>query len=153
MSEKEISKELTLSEKLLEGIPAENLQDWLEEKKETFRDERTVEGFEVVQLGDVNPEKEISLVKIKVDGMYPQHIHKNSDAVFIIISGKGLLLTGNDTLEIKAGDKIEIPRGMPHGFKLSGGEELEFLSVQSPPIKNSETGEEDFHKFDLKDLI
>ena len=146
-------REPSLSDRLLEGIPTENLKDWIEEKSKTLTNERKLEGFELGEIEGSNAERNITLVKLKQDGQYPQHIHKDSDAVLVIINGNALFLTGKDRIDVKSGDKIEIPRNMPHGFELPKGEQLEFLSVQSPPIRNPETGEEDLHNIELKDLI
>jgi len=38
---------------------------------------------------------------------------------------------------------------MSHGFELKEGEILEFISIQSPPIRNPETGREDFRLTDF----
>lgn len=52
---------------------------------------------------------------------------------------------GPNRLEAKPGDRIKIPRGMPHGFELVPGTTFEFVSIQSPPIKDLHTGEVDLH--------
>ncbi len=154
--------ELSLSEKLLEGIPVGDLEKWIEGNKNTIRDPRIIKGkktgkesFDVFDIGPEDPEKVISIVKVLKNGEYNLHRHLDSDAVFVIISGQAILLTTEKNKLVKIplnpGVKIEIPRGMVHGFE--DDKDLKFLSVQSPPIKNTKTGKEDLEEVDITDLI
>ncbi len=138
-------------EAVLEGVTDDTLVQWCSEQNIAQHQSRNFAGFEIVDKldGGKYPEREVSLVRITQKGVYPQHIHKESDALFYIKSGSALFLSGKSQRKIQTGDKIEIPRGTPHGFELTDGETLEFLSIQSPPIKNTKTGEEDFYLTDI----
>lgn len=131
------------------AIPETTVQEWLTPENLATKNKRTFRGFEIIDSvdGRVDKEVEVSFVKITEQGQYPQHFHKDSDAYFIIIEGEAFLLSGDQRRKIEKGERIEIPRGMLHGFELAEGETLEFISIQSPPIKNEHTGEEDFHLF------
>jgi quercetin dioxygenase-like cupin family protein len=133
---------------VLDVVTDENLASWLSAENLSMRQTRTVEGFEVTASidGGGNPEIEVSLVTIRSGTVYPQHVHKNSDAYFIIVSGSATFLSGRERKLVQAGERISIPRGTPHGFHLEAGETLQFVSVQSPPIRDSQTGEEDLVK-------
>ncbi len=135
----------------LHGVNDENIEKWMNPENLQNKNRREFAGFEIVDSidGGVDENREVSLVTIKAADQYPQHIHKNSDAYFIITKGSAKLLSGKEERIITGGEKIEIPRGKPHGFELEEGEQLEFISIQSPPIKNHETGEEDLHLTDL----
>ena len=132
------------------NISDETVSEWLQPENLEKRNKKTFEGFELVESidGRLDANVEITLVKINKEPQYPQHIHKESDAYFIVISGEAIFITGDERKEVKAGDRVEVPRGMPHGFELKGKEALEFISLQSPPILNTETGENDFHLVD-----
>lgn len=128
-----------------------DIQKWLSEENLQQRSRREFQGFELVDAldGGKYPEREVTLVSIKRPGEYPQHVHKDSDAIFFITLGSAVLLSGSERKELKKGDRIEVPRGMPHGFETIEGETFSFVSIQSPPIKNRETGDEDFHLIEI----
>lgn len=135
----------------LSDLTEENLKNWLDQENLATKNHREFAGFEIIDAvdGGKDEAREISLVTIKAVGEYPQHIHSESDAYFIITKGSAVFLSGKEKRQISAGDKVEIPRGMPHGFELAENAELQFLSIQSPPIRNPDTGEEDLHLTDI----
>jgi mannose-6-phosphate isomerase-like protein (cupin superfamily) len=134
-----------VGQELLESISDAEVASWLNEGNLVGRSKRTFAGFEITDSidGDVSEEREVSLVRLLDSQVYPQHIHRHSDTVFVIVSGDALLLSGKTATPIRAGAKISIPRGTPHGFELRTSESLVFISVQQPPIRNRITGEED----------
>lgn len=131
---------------MLEDLSDETVTHWISEKNLQLSKRRLFEGFEIFDDidGALIPEREVSYLRLSAAHTYPQHIHYKSDAFFVFISGKGILLSGTRAIPVNADDSIKIPRGMPHGFKLENGTVLTFISIQSPPILNSETREEDF---------
>lgn len=124
------------------------VEKWLEPENLETKNKISAEGFEIVESidGRVDKNVEISHVRITSEGQYPQHIHRKSDAYFIVtnVIGEVYYLSGKKKTLIKNGDRIEIPRGTPHGFDTTPGAILEFISIQSPPITDEETGEHDF---------
>lgn len=119
--------------------------EWLSEENLKAKTIRTFEGFEITDSLDGKPDKnvEVSLVTLKKEGQYPQHVHKGSDAYIIVTSGSANFLSGTESIPMSVGDKRDIPRGTPHGFEIEAGKEFQFISVQCPPIKD-EGGHEDF---------
>ena len=125
----------------------DDVTTWTSPEALAQKEARTFAGFELVDhLGNSSVEREITLVRAQ-EGSYPQHVHQSSDAKFFIIEGSAIFLSGDERRDIKSGDVIDIPRGMPHGFEIAAGETLQFVSIQSPPIRNSESGKEDFELF------
>lgn len=147
----ELVRENQFMANVLKDVSDDTEINWLSNENLSLKNKRTFQGFEITDSidGGINTEREVSLVKIAEVGKYPQHTHDESDAIFTIVSGAATFLSGDKKREIKAGDKIKIPRGMPHGFELKEGEILEFISIQSPPIRNPETGKEDFRLTDF----
>lgn len=135
----------------LKDVTAESTFSWISKENLEHKTRREFAGFEITDAidGGMDTSREVSLVKIKAVGQYPQHVHKESNAYFIITAGEAILLSGKEKRPIKAGDKIKIPKGLPHGFELKEGEGLEFISIQSPPIRNSETGAENLELTDM----
>lgn len=68
----------------------------------------------------------IELSKIKL------HHHDQEDHVVYIARGRGILRMGEkgtETRQVKPGDIITLPRGVPHGFEKQGEEHLVLLVV------------------------
>jgi quercetin dioxygenase-like cupin family protein len=79
----------------------------------------------------------LELVELQPQAKYQAHYHKKSVAIIYIVSGSGLFQLGNKRLPYKAGKRIEIPAGTPHGFNTDT--RTLFLSIQSPPILNPDS--------------
>lgn len=60
------------------------------------------------------------------------HYHKVSDEVYSIIKGKGLMTVGHETMEIREGDVITIPRGKVHSLINTGVEPCLVLFSTGP---------------------
>jgi mannose-6-phosphate isomerase-like protein (cupin superfamily) len=130
---------------LLDSVSDEDIRAWTDPENLRAKTTRTFAGFEITDSidGDPSDMREVSLVRLLDSNVYPQHVHRDSDTLFIIIGGQAYLLRGPTKMHIRSGMRLSIPRGVPHGFQPTDGEPLVFISVQQPPIRNRETGEED----------
>ncbi len=110
---------------------------------------RVFQGFEITDSidGGKNEKREVSLVVLKSAQEYPQHVHDNSDAFFVIIDGQAYFLSHDKRFLVSKGNRIKVPRGTPHGFDLEGDGIFSFVSIQSPPIRDH-SGQEDFRLID-----
>lgn len=68
------------------------------------------------------------------------HKHIKHTEYVKILEGRGEMTLGDKTIKIKKGDWITIPKGTPHGVKVTSRKPMKVLSIQSP-------------KFDGKDRI
>lgn len=127
----------------------DKVSEWVSEGSLKGKVHRVFSGFEIYDDidGGVKADREVSLVLAK-EGSYPQHVHKNSDAFFVIVDGEAVFLSGENRFDARAGGRIKIPRGTPHGFEIKEGGVFKFVSIQNPPIKDHCTGDEDFHLVD-----
>jgi mannose-6-phosphate isomerase-like protein (cupin superfamily) len=130
---------------LRDGVTNEELARWISPANLNARLTRTFVNFEIVDGidGHRDAHRAVCLVRLQPDMAYAQHINWHSDALLIVTAGAGTLMSGDDRRSLAAGDLVAIPRGMPHGFVV-GTTRLEFVSIQSPPIQDGVTGEEDF---------
>ena len=62
------------------------------------------------------------------------HIHKDGDHVLYIVSGQGSMRHGTQTIALKPGMVVHIPKGEVHAIKAQGGE-LTLLDFAQPPFK------------------
>jgi quercetin dioxygenase-like cupin family protein len=68
----------------------------------------------------------IEMSKIKL------HHHDQEDHIVYVARGRGILRLGEkgqETREVKPGDILNLPRGVPHGFEKQGDENLVLLVV------------------------
>jgi mannose-6-phosphate isomerase-like protein (cupin superfamily) len=70
----------------------------------------------------------LSAGRVRLKG--PTHkaddVHDGWDQVYLILSGAGSVLVGENTYPVKPGDIIRIPKGIKHGVILEGREKLEY---------------------------
>jgi quercetin dioxygenase-like cupin family protein len=103
------------------------------------------EIFDLYQLGlfaaSSSTQEIVELVELQPCAEYKPHYHKRSAAIIYIIVGSGVFQLNKDMIEYHAGIRIEIPVGALHGFVTK--ERTLFLSIQSPPILDAETGQVD----------
>jgi quercetin dioxygenase-like cupin family protein len=71
---------------------------------------------------------------------FPQHEHGESEDVFVILEGSGVLKQGEEERPIEAGDVVYVPAGEVHGT-IAGPEGMVCISCQAPPDRRLYTGE------------
>lgn len=60
------------------------------------------------------------------------HAHPGQDKVYHVLEGEGRFLLEDRELEMKAGDLLIAPEGVPHGVKNTGASRLLVLAVLAP---------------------
>ena len=76
---------------------------------------------------------QFKLVKIK--GEFVKHQHSNTDEVFIVIEGKMSIEFETETIEIKSGEMIVVPKGLVH--KPFADEECKVMLVEPRGVLNT----------------
>jgi quercetin dioxygenase-like cupin family protein len=61
------------------------------------------------------------------------HRHKDGDHVLYIVSGQGTMTHGDQTITLKPGMVVHIPKGVVHSLKAQGGE-LTLVDFAQPPF-------------------
>ena len=67
------------------------------------------------------------------------HKHHQSEELYHIVEGKGLMTLGNKKFEVKIGDTICIPPRVPHRIQNIGDAPLKILCCCSPPYSHEDT--------------
>lgn len=65
------------------------------------------------------------------------HVHADQDKLYFVLGGSGDAQVGDETHQVRRGDLILAPAGIPHGLKNSGLEPLVVLVVFAPPPRKS----------------
>ncbi|MDC0228172.1 cupin domain-containing protein [Alphaproteobacteria bacterium] len=76
---------------------------------------------------------QFKLVKIK--GEFVKHQHPETDEVFIVIEGRMKIEFDTETIEIKCGEMIVVPKGVAH--KPFADEECKVMLVEPKGILNT----------------
>ena len=63
------------------------------------------------------------------------HAHPNSEQVYVIVRGRGVMTVGAEEKEVSAGTLILVPPGTGHAILNTGDEPLVFISATSPPFE------------------
>lgn len=71
-------------------------------------------------------------VSVAPEGGPPPHVHAREDEMFYIQQGRLAVQVGDKSLRVSAGDFVQLPRGVAHSFKNTGGETARLLVVLTP---------------------
>ena len=67
------------------------------------------------------------------------HLHRQSEEIYHIVRGSGVMVLGNEQFPVTMGDSICIPPGTAHCIKNSGDCNLVFLCCCSPAYSHTDT--------------
>ena len=97
---------------------------------------RTPHGSEIRPLIDRTTSniKLCSLAEevLPVGAKVTSHFHKETEEIYYILSGRGLMTVGDEVREVASGDAIFIPTGQRHTLENNGDAPLTLLLVCGP---------------------
>lgn len=67
------------------------------------------------------------------------HLHKLHDATVTMMRGQGYLILGQKRIDLKTGDVIHIPRGVPHYYVNTASNPTVALAVYAPAYDGKDT--------------
>lgn len=67
------------------------------------------------------------------------HYHQNSEEIYVILEGEGVMEIEEEKRRVKKGDHVLIPPGKRHRIKNVGKEALIFLCFSTPPYSHDDT--------------
>lgn len=67
------------------------------------------------------------------------HLHRESEEIYHVTSGRGVMTLGDDAFPVTAGDTVAIPPGTPHRIRNDGDTPLVILCACSPPYSHEDT--------------
>jgi mannose-6-phosphate isomerase-like protein (cupin superfamily) len=76
----------------------------------------------------------ITWVEGEAGSVQALHDHTESEQVYVIVRGRGVMQVGDDTEEVGEGTLVFIPPGAAHAIKNTGEGPLVFVSATSPPF-------------------
>lgn len=83
-----------------------------------------------------SPEASLGALIARADASIPVHVHAREWEHLVVLSGGGTLLTPTmapHERNVRPGDVLHIPPGVPHGFRGDGARDLVGLQLYTPP--------------------
>ncbi len=71
-------------------------------------------------------------VEMEPGGEVSPHVH-NRNEIYVFLTGRAMVMTGDEIAEVTTGDVAVAPTGVPHAIKVIGSEPLRFYAFNSPP--------------------
>lgn len=76
---------------------------------------------------------------VAAGGSTQLHRHAQTEELYHVTSGSGLMTLGDSCFKVGAGDTVLIPPGTPHRIEATGAEPLRILCCCSPPYSHDDT--------------
>lgn len=81
----------------------------------------------------------LDFVVVPANSTSEVHRHNHSDNLIYVVRGSAQVVLDGDVSEVRPGMRVIIPKAVSHGFR-TGEEQLEFISIQVPPILDERSG-------------
>jgi mannose-6-phosphate isomerase-like protein (cupin superfamily) len=90
---------------------------------------------------DVHGNRNQSLAEAELPAGARSHLHRHmqSEELYHILAGEGLMTVGGETMAVSAGDTVCIPPGAAHRIESVGSCALRFLCCASPAYRHDDT--------------
>jgi len=86
-----------------------------------------------------NANQSLAEATVPVGGTTLLHRHRQSEEIYYITAGSGMMRRGDDRFEVRPGDCITIPPGTLHNIQNSGDQPLTILCSCAPPYRHDDT--------------
>ena len=111
-------------------MPIQKISDFIQHMKSNAMLLSAAEGSDGTVDGI--PEMSVTYVELKPGEQVNPHTHNRAE-VYVFLTGRAMVMTGDEITEVTTGDVALAPIGTPHAIKVMGGEPLRFYAFNSPP--------------------
>lgn len=94
---------------------------------------------ELVQIGDGAANQSLAEATVPPGGETVEHLHRTSEELYRVLSGRGRIRLGGADAEIGPGDTALIEPGTPHKLWNTGDGPLVVLCCCAPPYRDEDT--------------
>jgi mannose-6-phosphate isomerase-like protein (cupin superfamily) len=103
----------------------------------------TMDGSEIRELlahrNSGIQKQSLAEARLPVGAATTPHYHSQTEEIYYILSGCGLMTIDDHQQDVGVGDAIAIPPGAIHTIVNTGQEELRFLCCCAPPYEHDDT--------------
>lgn len=89
-------------------------------------------GKENIKVKTLFSDEQVSTFMIWIKNDVPLHYHASHSEQVYILKGKGTMQLGEESIAVKKGDWIFIPKGTHHGVEVTSNRSLKVISIQAP---------------------
>jgi quercetin dioxygenase-like cupin family protein len=89
-------------------------------------------GNESIKVQKIAGDSLTSSFIIEIKDKVKKHYHREHSETIYVIDGKGEMILGDKTIQVKPGDYLFIPKGTVHAVKVTSKNPLKVLSIQAP---------------------
>src|SRR5436305_591111 len=88
----------------------------------------------VVKIGEQRHGRRLSLFELttRAGEEPPTHTHATEDEIFYVLDGELTFRCGGDRFQVAAGGCVLLPRGIEHGYRITGPGEVRLLVITAP---------------------
>lgn len=90
--------------------------------------------FKALVKGADNPLLSVGLVRFPPGGVIGIHIHANEVETIYALAGEGVFTLQDEDTIFSAGQIVSVPIGMEHGLRNESEDNLEILTIFTPPL-------------------
>lgn len=83
----------------------------------------------------------ITWVRGEPGSQQPLHAHADSEQVYVIVRGRGVMIVDGEERAVDAGTAVLIPPRSEHAIRNTGDDVLEYVSATTPPFAAEITGD------------
>jgi mannose-6-phosphate isomerase-like protein (cupin superfamily) len=76
---------------------------------------------------------------VPAGGQTAEHFHRQAEEIYYFTAGSGRMKLGDEVADVKAGDCVVIPPGIPHKLWAGEGEPLVLLCCCAPAYSDADT--------------
>lgn len=103
----------------------------------------TLDGSEIRELlahrNSALRNQSLAEARVPVGGSTQAHYHRRAEEIYFITQGRGHVRVGTEEREVRVGDAIGIPPGVPHKLWNTGHEPLKLLCCCAPAYEHADT--------------
>jgi mannose-6-phosphate isomerase-like protein (cupin superfamily) len=92
-------------------------------------------SYLVLTAGDADSQNlSVTWVEGEPESEQGRHAHNDSEQVYVIVAGKGVMHVAGEEKDVRAGTLVFVPKGALHSIRNHGAEKLVFVTATSPPF-------------------
>ena len=94
--------------------------------------------YDNIATQTLNSDSNVTTIVIWIKKEVKPHYHAYHSENVMVLEGEGQMLLGNQTVFVKAGDMIYIPKGTIHALRVTSKLPMKVLSIQTPQVDESD---------------
>ncbi|RME81642.1 MAG: cupin domain-containing protein [Caldilineae bacterium] len=90
--------------------------------------------FKPLIKGAENTFASVGMVRVPAGAEIGLHIHPQEIETIYVMAGHGVFHVGGEERPVREGDIVSVPIGMTHGLRNESQEDVQLLTIFTPPI-------------------